>query len=257
MLRPLNDIFGFTIHGTDGDLGHCSDVLVDDETWSVRYLVVNTSRWLPGRKIVLAPVFLDEPDWEAKRLPVRLTKQQIEDSPALDEHAPLSRQFEVNYHEHFTLPFYWIAESRLETAPDAHGVIHPVPDEPSDGELDVIEGEEEGHLRSARELTGYRVFSDSEAVGRGEIGHVEDFVVDDAAWFLRYLAVDTSAWLPGRKVLLSTRWLSAIRWIDRAVHVSLDINAIRHSPIYDPSQDITRPYESLLHAHYRQPFYWT
>lgn len=257
MLRPLNDYLGFTIHATDGDLGHCSDVLVDDESWTIRYLVVSTTRWLPGRKIVLAPVFLDEPDQERKRFLVRLTRQQIEESPPLDEHAPLSRQYEINYHEHFTLPFYWIGENRLESSPDAQGVIHPVPDEPSVSELNVISGDEQGHLRSAREITGYRVFSDNGTVSRLEIGHVEDFVIDDEAWQMRYLIVDTGAWLPGRKILLSTRWLSSIRWIDRAVHARVKIDAIQHSPIYDSSQGVTRTYESILHDYYRQPYYWT
>lgn len=251
MLRPLRDIIDFSIHATDGDLGHCTDVLVDDESWLVRYLVVKTGRWLPGRRVVVPPVFLDQPDWDGHRLPVRLTKKQIEDGPPLDEHAPLSRQYEVTYHEHYALPFYWLAESRLETYPDAQGVLHPVPDEPA-AELAAAANEEQGHLRSAREMVGYRVFT-----ADGEVGHIEDFSLDEEAWALRYLVVDTGAWLPGRKVLLSTRWVSSVRWTDRAVHLTLlGTETIKHSPLYDPSQGITRGYEQLLHDHYQQSYYW-
>lgn len=252
MLRLLSELIDYSIHATDGDLGHCSDFLVDDEAWTIRYLVVKTTRWLPGRKIVLPPVFLDEPDWDAQRFPARLTKQQIEDGPPLDEHAPLSRQYEVTYHEHYALPFYWLGESRLETYPDAHGVLHPVPDEPVT-ELAALASDEKGHLRSTREMTGYRVFA-----ARGEVGHVADFVLDDqASWVLRYLVVDTGAWLPGRKVLLSTQWITSVRWTDRVIHIDAEIESIAHSPVYDPSQGLTRSYEMLLHDHYRQRYYWT
>lgn len=251
MLRHLNELTRCSIHARDGDIGHCSDFLVDDASWALRYLVVKTTQWLPGRPIVLPPVFLDEPDWDAKRLPVRLTKQQVADGPPLDEHAPVSRQYEIAYHEFYTLPFYWIAESRLETFPDAQGVIHPVPDEPTSASI-MVEGDaEEGHLRSGQEMCGYRVFSKN-----NEVGQVDDFLLDDETWTLRYLIVDTGTWLPGRKVLLSTQWLSSIRWSDRAVHMRLDNDLIKHSPIFNPGHRLTRDDERLLHDHYQQPYYW-
>lgn len=252
MLKQLSDYFGLSIHARDGDLGPCTDLLVDDVSWAVRYLVVKTARWLPGRTIVLPPVFFEEPDWEAKRVSVRLSKEQVEKGPPLDEHAPVSRQYEISYHEFYTLPFYWIAESRLESSPDARGVIHPVPDESREEFTAAEELAEEAHLRSVREMIGYRVLS-----GHDEVGHVEDFIVDDEGWSLRYLLADTGSWLPGRKVPLSTQWISTVRWTDRTVHIPLKVDLIKHSPVFDLAEGLTRSDETLLHDHYQRRYYWS
>jgi hypothetical protein len=251
MLRSVNKILEFTIHATDGDIGHCENFLFDDRAWTVRYIVVKTGTWLSGRKVVVSPVFLDEPDWQENHLPVRLTRQQIEKSPLLDEYAPVSRQYEINYHMHFALPFYWVGQDLWGAYPDPAGVVYPVPDLP---EPDVGETEtepEEGHLRACREITGYHI-----AATDGDVGHIEDFLFDDTTWALRYLVVDTRNWLHRKKVLLSPQWIEWIHWVDEKVKVNLDINAIKNAPAYEPSQPVDRHYETRLFDYYQRPYYW-
>jgi hypothetical protein len=249
MLRSVNEIIGYKIHASDGDIGSCRDFLFDDQRWVIRYMVAQTGKWLPGRKVIISPVFLDEPDWSGKHFPVRLTQEQIKASPPLDELAPVSRQYEISYHRYFALPFYWIGYELWGTRPDPSGVIYPVPDHevPDVEETEV----DEGHLRSIKEVDGYHVTATD-----GEVGHVEDFLVDDTSWALRYLVVDTRRWLPGRKVLLAPQWLESIHWVDETVRADLTADAIRNSPEFDPSQPVNRRYEVVLYDYYGRPYHW-
>ena len=83
MLRKMKDLKGFSIGARDGDIGEANDFIFDDKNWTVRYLVADTNRWLPGRKVLISPIVVDQPDWEGKRLPVLLTQEQTS-APALD-----------------------------------------------------------------------------------------------------------------------------------------------------------------------------
>ena len=228
MLRNINEISGYRLQALDGEIGRCQDFLFDDRDGTVRYMVAKTARWLPGRKVVVSPAFLDRPDWVDEKLPLRLTREQIENSPPLDEHAPVSRQYEVQFHEYYALPFYWAGPGPWATQPGELGTLEPVPDE---SELDTDEDlQEEGHLRSASEVMGYAIEASD-----GDIGHVEDFMLDDETWQIEFLVVDTRNWLPGRKVLVPINRLSRIRWADRSVRVDMTREAIESSPEFDPS----------------------
>ena len=249
MLRVINEIIGYTLLAEDGEIGRCHDFLFDDRSWVVRYMVAKTSKWLPGRKVIISPVFLQQPDWAGGLLPLRLTREQIEQSPSLDEHAPVSRQYEINYHQYYALPFYWVGQELWGAYPDPAGVVHPVSTQPVP-ELDDIEAEE-GHLRSVKEVGGYHI-----AASDGDVGHVEDFLIDDQTWILRYLVMDTRNWLPGRKVLVSPQWLESIHWVNEKVYIDLSTDAIRNSPEFDPSQPVNRQYETELYDYYGRPRYW-
>lgn len=253
MLRSTNDLTGYTLHASDGDIGRCHDFLFDDHYWLVRYMVAKTAKWLPGRKVVIAPALLGPPDWAQRRFPVRLTRQEIEDSPPLDEHAPVSRQYELSYHQYFAVPYYWAARDLWGAYPDPKGVIPPAPRQPPPDTEQTVEqaARHAVHLRSAREVIGYRL-----AAKDGDVGHVENLLLDDASWVLRYLVADTRNWLPGRKVLLPPAWAGSIDWVARKVHVGLTRETIRSSPAYDPGRPVDRAYETTLYEHYGQRRYW-
>ena len=90
----------------------------------------------------------------------------------------------------------------------------------------------------------------------GEIGHVEDFLVDDESWAVRYLVIDTSNWIGGRTVLVAPDWVRRIDWHDRLLLVDLTRDAIKNSPEYDPTVELDRDYEDQLYEYYRRPAYW-
>ena len=249
MLRSIREITGYAIKASDGDIGRCHDFLFDDHSWGIRYMVATTAKWLSRRKVIISLVFFEQPDWVEKRFPVSLTREQIENSPPLEEHAPVSRQYEIAYHEHYAVPFYWAGNELWGAYPDPAGVVHPLPEQTSPTARDI--NIDDGHLRSTNEFQNYRIMARD-----GNAGHIDDFLVDDITWALRYLVVDTRNWLPGRKVLISPEWVESVSWANEKVYVDLNSDMIKDSPEYDPNQPVNRQYEITLYDYYGRPHYW-
>ena len=249
MLRSVKELHGYTIRATDGDIGKVHGLYFDDLAWIVRYLVVDTGNWLPGRKVLLWPGVLGQPDWEMQSLPVRLTKEQVEHSPPISADEPVSRQMEADLHTYYGWTPYWrggLPVFGLGAAAAAEMIA------PSAEEKDGTEAKEnDPHLRSTGEVIGYHIQARD-----GEIGHVEDFVVDDEAWYVRYLVIDTRNWLLGRKVTLAPTWAERVSWLKRKVYVDLSKESIKNSPEFDPSMPVNRQYEVQLYDYYGRPYYW-
>lgn len=242
-LRSLTEIVGYPLLAEDGEIGRCRDFLFDDAEWIVRWLVADTGKWIPRRKVLLAPDFLGDPDWAAKKLPVKLTKHEIEQAPSVDQERPVSRQHEEALADHYRLPRWW---APLETGTGSG--TEPLDEAAVEGAAPETE---DPHLRSLDEVEGYDIQATD-----GEVGHVEDLIVDDEDWTIRYFVVDTRDWLPGRKVLVSPAWLRKLVWSDRRAVVDLTRDQIEESPRYEPREPIYRAYEAELHEGYGHKGYW-
>ena len=107
------------------------------------------------------------------------------------------------------------------------------------------------HLRSTHDVSGYHI-----QAADGEIGHVEDFIIDDETWAIRYLVIDTRNWWPGKKVLVSPQWIERVSWDESKVFVNLSRETIKQSPEYTEESLLTRDYETGLHRHYNRQGYW-
>ena len=101
MLRNVSTILNFVLLAEDGEIGRCKDFLFDDEKWAIRYMVADTRKWLPGRKVLISPMSLGAVDWSTRLFQVELTRRQVEDSPPLEEDAPVSRQYEMMFNTLF------------------------------------------------------------------------------------------------------------------------------------------------------------
>lgn len=246
MLRSLEELEGYTLLATDGELGRIKDFLFDDRGWTVRYLVADTGKWLPGRKVLIYPVFVDEPDTDSKRLPVGLTRKTIEESPALATRAPVSRQKERELLAYYRLQPYWIGPHLWGPHPTP---VIPAPDREARAETEAPPAEEASreHLRSTHEVCGYHV-----AASDREIGHVQDFIADTATWTIRWIVIDTRNWLPGRKVLVSPAWADSVQWSERQLRVDLTAEQVENSPEFDPATpiNIDPEYENRLYDYY-------
>lgn len=246
MLRSMKELRGYKIQTTDDEIGKAHEFYFDDQFWLIRYLVVDTGNWLPGRLVLISPHSLAKPDWAAKIFPVNLSKEQVESSPEIDIAKPVSRQHEVELAKYYNWPPYWSgAEARVAGA----FAVPPKAEEQ--------QKEEKGdpHLRSSREVIGYSIEASD-----GEIGHVEDFIVDDESWIIRYMIVDTRKWLHwlpgGKKVLIAPAWIKRTDWSESKVRVDLSKEQIKNSPQFDSSAPVNREYEILLHDYYGRPKYW-
>lgn len=245
MLRSVSELTGYVLLARDGEIGRCKDFLFDDRHWTIRYMVADTGKWLPGRRVLVSPLSLGAPDWEEHSFPVHMTKGQVKEAPPLAEDAPVSRRYESKLAAHHGHPLYWVgpglwgphsspadlAKAKRTEVPDAAG--------------------ETAHLRSTKEVIGYHI-----AAADKDIGHVDDFIADDRAWALRYLVVDTRNWLPGKKVLVAPDWAESVSWTDRKVRVGLTADDVEESPEFDPSQPVNREYEERLYDYYGRPTWW-
>lgn len=260
MLRSLRDLQGYHVQATDGDVGRAEDFLFDDRRWTVRYAVVDTGGWLDERQTLISPAALLEADWESRTLTADLTREQVESSPPLERDAPVDRQHEIDLHQYYGWPYYWAGVGPFGGigTPGAYPTEAPAPDEPANAAgrppADGPAGDGAGgdpHLRSSRDVIGYHVRATD-----GETGHVEDLIVDDQAWEVRYLVVDTRNWLPGRKVLVAPEWLGGFDWAERSAVLRLTREQIEASPEFDESAPVNREYETRLYDFYGRPAYW-
>jgi hypothetical protein len=252
MLRNAKELHGLKIQATDGEIGTVDQFYFEDETWAIRYLTVDTGGWLGGRQVLISPIsVLGIPDWQAKRLDVALTKKQVENSPDIDTHQPVSRQNEIAYFGYYGYPFYWGGSDLWGAGPNPAGLAVPMPRSTEAIAASLAKRSADSHLRSSQEVSSYYL----EAVD-GEIGNVDGFVVDDEAWAIRYLVVATGSWWSGKKVLVSPAWAERVSWEDSKVFVSLTRQTIKDAPEYIESTMITREYEHQLHAFYGLPPYW-
>lgn len=245
MLRSLNEITSYQLQGIDDEIGRCKDFLFDDRYWTVRYMVADTNKWLPGgRKVLISPISLGEPDWQAKRFPVLLTREGIENSPPLEEHKPVSQQYEIKLFDYYGYGYYWMGDGLWGTYTNPAPLI-----DTKQLENASESSTQDRHLLSTDEVTGYDIHAADES-----IGHVEDFILNDDNWAIAYIVVDTRNWLPGgRKVLIAPAWLKSVSWVDRAVSVDLTAQQIKDSPEYNPEEFIDPEYENVLHNFYGTP----
>ena len=253
MLRNVTHLKGFAIRATDGEIGTVEQFYFDDETWAIRYLEVNTAGWLAGRLVLISPMALRQAEWQSKRLDVALTKKQIEDSPRIDTHKPVSRQHEAVYMGYYGYPYYWIGPFLwgLASYPAGLAAQRDAVTEAKASQARAGKESADSHLHSTNEVTGYHI-----EAADGVIGHVADFMIDDETWAIRYLEVDTRNWWPGKKVLVSPQWIDNVSWPDSKVYVHLSRETIKNSPEYIESMPVTRQYEKRLYDHYARSAYW-
>lgn len=238
--RRVRDITALTLHAIDGRMGSVQELYFDDQNWAVRYLIVNTGGWLLGRNVLIAPIAVAGIDDADASMRINLRKEQIEQAPPIEKAKPISRRYEESYYEHFRWAPYWQSGTTVLGNPIPYPEPPPGLDEPV-----FSESPEKSHLRSSAEVTGYGIHAQD-----GEIGHIEDLVVDDENWIVGYVEVDTRNWLPGKKVLVQTGRIKQIDWHSRSVSMSLTRHAIQSAPAYDPSMLITPDYEIELFKHY-------
>lgn len=244
MLLPAKEFKKFKLHALDGEIGKAKEFYFDDHHWTVRYLVADTGEWLTNRQVLLSPYALKPADMSERVLPVDLTKKQIEESPSLDSHQPVSRQFEAQYYSFYDWPYYGSGSYAWGDSPYIMRT--------SLERKESIKNKQawDPHLRSTKDVTGYHI----QALD-GEIGHVADFIIDEENWSIRYLVVDTKNWWNGKYLLVSLKWVKKISWDDSKVFINLTCDAIKKSPEYNP-ETLNREYEAKLHSHYDKQGYW-
>ena len=249
MLIKVKSLKGYKLHSLDGEIGKIKEFYFDDRHWTIRYLVVDTGSWLVDRQVLISPYTLIGVNKVEKYISINLTKKQIEDSPSLGYATPVSRQFERSYYDYYGWPIYWGGAYMWGTSP--YFVPTPMFIPVLRKEPLIQERALDYHLHSTNDVSSYDIQARD-----GEIGHVDDFIIDDETWAIRYMVVDTQKWLPGRKVLISPRWIDHVNWENEKVVICHTRESIKLSPEYTDESLLTREYETGLHENYNCEGYW-
>lgn len=253
MLHSLNELKDYKILAIDGPIGQLTDLYFDDETWVIRYLIIDTGTWLSSRKVMISPISVSNPNWPDKTLPVMLNKDQIKNSPQIDLDLPVCRQHEASYLGYYGYPYYW---QNGGIWGDSHYPSNSRPADdgnPPDSDVSLTTAQQGAdiHLRSSKEIEGYHV----KAVD-GEIGHISGILIDETSWAVRYLIADTSNWWIGHKVLIAPQWITDISWPKRSVSVDLTLQALQEAPSYDSRTPLEHQLELQIQRHYEQFGRW-
>ena len=229
MLRSIKQLYGDKLGAADGEIGHVKDFYFDDQNWAVRYVVADTGTWLPERQVLISPHSLVSLDQAGKVLRVNLTRKQIENSPSIESHKPVSRQYEEEYYRYYGWPYYWQGDGLwgLSGFP-----ILELPPKPLPSESATASGPQperaDPHLRGTKAVNGYHLQASD-----GTIGHVCDFLMDTQNWTIRQLVIKTGHRFSGKEVQIPARKVDRICYPDSTVFVSLTREAVEQSAAPD------------------------
>ncbi len=244
MKRNLKDLIGYSIEAIDGPKGKVKDFLFDEDSWGIRYLDVDFGNLFKNGRVLIPKVFIKKPSWEHKRFPVDLNKEDIESCPDLEQRKPVSREYEEALSKHYHIDHYW----PYYYAPVTNMYFPPRPLNPPRKILN--EKDLDTSLRSFAEVQGYSIKTSD-----GNVGHVEDLMLDDEDWQIVYIIVDTSKWVPwSKKVILAIDWLKDISFVDREVMIGLPKEIIKDAREFDSSRPIDIDAEMVLYDFYHNSF---
>lgn len=242
VLRTVTELKRYTIGATDGTIGSVEDLYFDDQMWVIRYLVVATGEWLSSRRVLISPISIRNANWAERILPVSITRDQVTSSPDIDTDKPVSQQHEMHYLGYHGYPYNCGGSGLWGIQPTpgimashlGYGATNPA-DRRAQAERSRSEAEadaerharDDHHLRSCITVMTYHLHASD-----GDIGHVQDFLVDEASWAIKYMIVKTSSWWIGQQVLIAPQWIVGFHWDDNFVVVDLTRDAVKNAPPY-------------------------
>jgi hypothetical protein len=223
MLRSIRQLIGDKLGASDGEIGHVKDFYFDDQDWVIRYVVADTGSWLPGRQVLLSPHAFGRFNQTDKILRVNLTRQQIENSPPMELHKPLSRQYEDLYFQYYGWPAYWQGDGLwgMSGSPVVGMPLPPVPPQRPPPRV----GRADAHLQSTNAVNGYIVEAHD-----GAVGHVQDFMIDNESWAIGELIVKTDHHFSGKEVQISSSQVARVSYNKSTVFVDLACEDFEQSP---------------------------
>lgn len=241
MKQSIKSLLGYTIKGADGEIGKVADFYFDDRTSTVRYMVVKTGGWFFEKKVLISSEAFEKSESESKTFSVNLTQEKIKNSPNIDTDKPVSRQQEGLMREYYSWPGYY--GNGIQGYP-GFGIWGYLAAEENSVEKEIRQTKatphenDNPHLRSTQEVTGYNIHATD-----GDMGDVEDFIVEDTTWKIDALVVETADWFLGKRVLISPQWIKNVKWQEQKVTLNHSKDEVKNSPEYDSSQPINDFYE--------------
>jgi len=243
MLWQSSQLTKYKVEATDGSIGRVVDLLFDRTTWTLRWALIDTGAWLPDRKVLVPPAVFGQPDAAHRHFPVDVTREQVKNSRGAEADIPVSRQMENQLYGHYGWTPYWDMGPMVP--------VGPAPAfQPASAEDPAKEGDP--HLHSIVDLVGYHVEARD-----GRVGQVQEFLVEEGSWIIRYAVIDAKTWWPGGLVLVAPQWITDISWTERRINVDQTRDRVKESPEFHPGELVSRDFEKRLFTYYAATPYWT
>ena len=235
MGRRFSEIKNSNLSSTDRKLGRVTDLLFEDNNWSIRYLVVNLGSLLTNRDVLIAPAAIASYDLATNTIATILTSQQAIGSPELDSDRPISREYEQSLVDYYGWPIYWFGRD-IQMKPQVLSRLA------SDDVTDAVNEESASNLRSATEICGYEIQSQN-----GLAGVLRDLVVNLSSWTIDFATAELQPWIPRDGAVFSTKWISQVDWASQ--HINVDVSEAvleRFNPPIDQAAIVGGPLSARL-----------
>lgn len=221
----LKSLLKYDINTSDSSVRSCHDFLFEDGSWVIRYLAMDTRKWLPGRQVLISPISIRKIDPLKKNIRLDLTKKQIKGAPSLESDPPVSRQYKFDYNRYYSWSGYWIGAKLwgLKAHPKAHpkALKNDTIIENSKKERSSV-----ASLRSVKEVSGYQV-----NVRDDTFGQIQDFLINTESWYISYLVIDAGDSIPGAaSIIVAPNWVDEISWVENIVSIRMTREQIESSP---------------------------
>lgn len=249
MRTTCNALCDFTVEAHDGALGKVKDIYFDDESWNVRYLVIDTRKWLPGRKVLLTPKAVERLDLHEQVLRLNLTRDQIRQAPSLADHLPVTRAHEIAIHDFYGWNHYWAYGGLFDMRLPISDTIgddtshHQMPDEARD--MVTLRQEGEPHLASCKDLQGFdvQILASAQTGGKAKsLGELWDFVINTSEeWNVPFFVVEEDLVLGTRKIVLPTDLITAVDVDDQVVRAAAPARGLAQAPVIEEFNQLGGP----------------
>lgn len=257
MLHSVQNMIGFTLGAIDGEIGKVKDIYFDDKSWQLRYLVVETGNWLFGRKVLIAPVAIQDINIDSHMFLVNLTKDQVKHSPDIDTEKPFTAQDEASLNHHYSWPVNVGAGVGFVTTGMVGGVVAPdipfeerIAQEFNDSNENKAEAsqdphEERSHLRSFKEFNDYKIFA-----ADSEFGQADDLLIDTKTWSIPFMVIEAGTWYSNKQLFTPTNGINKIDSTNATIFVDQTSTMLKESPEYDSHNPIDPDLENDLRRYY-------
>lgn len=235
MLHSIKNLMGYTMGATDGEVGKVKDFYFDDQTWEIRYLIIETGGWLFGRKVLISPAAITASVWDSNNIPVNLTIDQIKNSPDIDTERPVSKQQEADLYGYYSWPEYggigfttsgMVGEVVAPGVPFEESIANEMQGENPPENTNSVKGDR--NLRSVKHITGHNIFATDD-----KIGEAEDFLIDDKNWKIAFMVIDTGDWYDGKKLLTTPSNIERVEWDVDSIYVYGTKDSYKDNPELD------------------------
>lgn len=225
----------YSIYATDGEMGKVHDLYFDDERWGLRYAVVDSRKWLPGRRVLLSPATFDSINDEEGFVKANEDKETIRNSPKVPEGQPITKEVEKSLTGYYGWSRYWTDSLVGGIQPRPYNDLRneALAKDQMQQELN-LNNDKDHDLRSAGETMDYKVHADN-----GKLGHAADLVFDDHYWKMRYLVVQGEG-LPNEDqyYLIDLQDVESVDWFDGDIYVKGSLESIKNKKSYPAKGEI-------------------